>query len=88
MLKGTKKFASEMMQDTEGGYSAKRLGLFVLIATFIILVFLNVLGGFPVSDKILDSVVTMVTWMGGFIAAEKLPNVLPGKKDPPAAPAA
>jgi hypothetical protein len=68
----TKKFTCEVMQDREGGYSAKRLGMFALLVTFISVVIGNVFFEYKVDANVLASLVTVITWFGGFIASERL----------------
>ena len=62
----------EIFQDIDGGYSAKRMVLFVLLFVFLILVSAEVIFNAGIGQNILDSVTDLIKWMGGFVASEQV----------------
>lgn len=75
------KFISEIFQDDEGGYSAKRTAFFIFIFIFVVFIIGGtiaawVAGAIPTAviafiQSVLDKLVDLIKWTGGFIAAEK-----------------
>ena len=74
---------SDMFSDTEGGTSSKRVVFFLLVITFIILIFGSVavvwhIGIVPPAviafvNGCLDKIMDGIKWIGGFILADKTP---------------
>ena len=63
---------TEVIQDIDGGISAKRVTLFVLLFLLVGLIIAQVLFHVPVAQTMLDSVIDLLKWIGGFVASEQL----------------
>lgn len=86
MLAAIRKFFSEIFQDVDGGYSAKRTAFFILLLAFIAIasgVYLKAFdqGVLTFMQGVLDKITDLIKWLGGFIVAERVPNLT--RKEPP-----
>lgn len=74
------KFLSEIFQDIDGGFSMKRSAFALFILLFIVVGMAVIFKAFDsgVLDFLKDlegKIVDVIKWMGGFIVAERIPNV-------------
>lgn len=82
-----KKFFSEIFQDIDGGYSAKRTAFLMFALGFMVLSGALLLHGVPASMMELakgtqDKLVELLKWVGGFIMGEQATKFAPKDKTP------
>ena len=80
------KFLTEIFQDIDGGYSAKRTAFFVFVALFVALTLLVYCRMVPEAvlgfvQGALDKLTDLIKWMGGFIASEQASKFAPRKEN-------
>jgi hypothetical protein len=85
------KFFSEIFQDTDGGFSSKRVAFFIMIFFFVGLslavVFHGVTGdvaGF--AQGAIDKAKDIIQWLGAYILADKAPAAIAAAKGKPTDP--
>lgn len=81
-------FFSQIFQDVDGGYSAKRTAFFLFIAAFLLLIGGVALhqvpdGALEFVKGAIEKLQDLIKWMGALIASEQLTKFAPAKKDGP-----
>lgn len=78
------KFFSEIFQDVDGGYSAKRTAFFLLIFLFVVVILAGYFQTIPAPmtaymQGALDKITELIKWIGGFIAGEQATKFAPNQ---------
>lgn len=78
------KFLTQVFQDIDGNFSAKRTAFFILIG-LLVSVFMTVTFLHLASETLtflsggIDKLTTLIEWLGGFIVAERAQTFAPKK---------
>lgn len=70
------KFLSGIFQDVGNSYSAKRTAFFILVLLLVVIVYGAVYLAHPVTDIIFNGLIDLIKFLGGFIVAERVPDVI------------
>jgi hypothetical protein len=85
------KYLREVFQDIDGAYSFKRSAFLIVLLLLIVVTVAPMLRDFSNDvlaylSKSQETLIALLTWLGGFIVAERAQKFAPGAAPPPQPP--